>query len=129
MPSSTSSTSAAFPDGGVNGTFAILWRTSKTVEPLIAGSPVSISWSMRPIENTSERGENSRFVTYSGAVYAGVPWNPVSAGSTPDTSDAMPKSMIRAMSSAAIITFAGFRSRCTTPLRCANSTAWSIWSV
>ncbi|CAL9422379.1 hypothetical protein SUDANB96_01892 [Streptomyces sp. enrichment culture] len=80
--------------------------------------PVTQYTSSAPSEKTSEAGTTERAsVSCSGDMNGGVPIIcPVSVSVLSSAARDMPKSMTRGPSSA-IRTFAGFRSRCTTPAR------------
>ncbi len=111
--------------------------------------PLSISNRMQPNENTSVRASTLRPRACSGDMYAAVPritpscvawyvnvgdWlRCTSARDEEDASEAVglasPKSSTLTWPSGVSRTFAGFRSRWTTPFRCAASSARAIWSA
>ncbi len=103
--------------------------------PRYGGAPVRISHSIAPSPNTSTRGSASVHSprACSGAMYAGVPATR-SAGLPSVTpiesadSRAKPQSISWTSPNAPTMTFAGFRSQCTTPRECANATVWQTFS-
>jgi hypothetical protein len=98
------------------GWFTIRNITAAAESPLNGGRPVAAKASTLPREKTSLGGPAGSPRSCSGDMYASVPITvpvvvrPVVAS----TARAMPKSMIRGPS-AARITLAGLRSRCTSP--------------
>jgi hypothetical protein len=122
--------------------------TSVAVSPVNSRCPVSISYRMQPNDQTSARRSTGLPRACSGLMYPAVPKStprPViacvrvgdnersCAPESPDIGSAVsafakPKSSTLTRPSGVIFTFAGFRSRCTTPFSCAASTASAICS-
>ena len=97
--------------------------------PLKARRPLSSSYSTAPKLNTSERASSGLPSACSGAIYAAVPItvpSMVRVSSESVTCLASPKSSSFTEPSVVTMMLAGFRSRCTTPLRCAASNASAI---
>ena len=95
-------------------------RQRRAVSWPVAGRalPTSRSYSTSPSAYTSVRSDTAiPGVRCSGAMYAGVPVNEWRSASV--LGIAMPKSLMRTNPSLSIRTFAGLRSRCSTPCACA----------
>ena len=98
--------------------------------PRNARRPLSSSYSTAPKLKTSERASSGLPSACSGAIYAAVPItvpSMVAVSSESVTCLASPKSSSFTEPSVVTMMLAGFRSRCTTPLRCAASRASAIW--
>ena len=105
-----------------------LSRTAASVASSVslanARRPLAISYSRQPKAKMSERASTGCPLICSGLMYEGEPTSRPSrvmvvgvAAFSDATTDAMPKSKIFGPIGVSI-TFAGFRSRCTTPARC-----------
>ena len=126
IASSSRGTSGLSEDGG--GAFSrTCWYATATGEsPVNGGVPVSSSNSSTPVEYTSERASTFSPRACSGDRYCAVPitaavWVTVAALSA--TARAMPKSITLTAPARVIMTFPGFTSRCTMPLRWEKSSA------
>ncbi len=78
------------------------------------GAPLAANAIVQPQANMSSGGPPLPPATCSGAMNAGVPTAPVSVADVASSGRAIPKSMTRGPSGPSS-TFAGLKSRCTTP--------------
>ena len=95
------------------------------LSPLKGTVPVSISYRTTPTEYRSERSSTGWPLACSGARYWAVPRMEPASVIPESPARAMPKSMTLTVPPRSSMTFCGLMSRCTMPLRWANSTAAS----
>ena len=130
--SSSTSTGShdAVSDGAGTSEFTCWKAIWIGVSPVNGCAPVSISYSRTPAAYTSVRASLEPLTTSSGARYATVPNTvPVVVDVTSVTARARPKSATLMRPSAAMSTFSGLTSRCTSPARCAAASASSTRSA
>ncbi len=90
--------------------------------------PSTAAYSVAPSDHRSDSGPGRWPLTRSGATYSGEPtMSPVRVNPGEPSSRAMPKSVSTTRPPRSSRTLAGFTSRCSTPCRCASSSAPSTW--